>query len=118
VNFLITFIPTLFSITTKYIPCLNSSDDPRKKTAATIFGRTCDSLDWIAESQSMEELEVGDWLYMPSMGAYTSSTSTEFNGFPKPELFLTDKVPLEANLKWIDSIEYPLAKMLSVKATK
>jgi len=32
----------------------------------------------------MEELEVGDWLYFPLMGAYTSATASEFNGFPKP----------------------------------
>jgi hypothetical protein len=34
----------------------------------------------------MEELEVGDWLYFPMMGAYTSATASEFNGFPKPHL--------------------------------
>jgi ornithine decarboxylase len=95
---------------------LNSSEGPRRKTAATIFGRTCDSLDWIAESASMDELEVGDWLYVPSMGAYTTATSTEFNGFPKPEVFLTDEEPNPISVKWIDSIEYPLAKMLSVKS--
>lgn len=94
---------------------LNPSEEPRRKTAATIFGRTCDSLDWIAESASMEELEVGDWLYVPSMGAYTTATSTEFNGFPKPEVFLTEEEPIPTSVKWIDSIEYPLAKMLSVK---
>ena len=31
-------------------------------------------------------LEVGDWLYFPLMGAYTSATASEFNGFPKPDL--------------------------------
>jgi hypothetical protein len=34
----------------------------------------------------MEDLEVGDWLYFPLMGAYTSATASEFNGFPKPEV--------------------------------
>ena len=50
-----------------------------------LFGRTCDSLDVIAKGL-MEELMVGDWLYFPLMGAYTSATASEFNGFPKPEL--------------------------------
>jgi hypothetical protein len=38
----------------------------------------------IAQSEDMEELEVGDWLWFPHMGAYSSVTATEFNGFPKP----------------------------------
>ncbi len=52
-----------------------------------LFGRTCDSLDVIARSDAMEELEVGDWLWFPSMGAYTTATASEFNGFPKPPTF-------------------------------
>ena len=54
-----------------------------KKQESILFGRTCDSLDVIAKGQ-MEEMEVGDWLYFPLMGAYTSATASEFNGFPKP----------------------------------
>ena len=54
-----------------------------KKEESILFGRTCDSLDVIARGP-MEEMEVGDWLYFPLMGAYTSATASEFNGFPKP----------------------------------
>lgn len=92
----------------------NDTELPRKKTAATLFGRTCDSLDWIANSDSMEELEVGDWLYIPKMGAYTASTSTEFNGFPKPDILDTEIFPNDNELFWIDSMKYPLASMLTV----
>ena len=63
----------------------------RKRTKGTLFGRTCDSVDMIAQSDSMEELEVGDWLWFPHMGAYTSVTATEFNGFPKPKVFYTNE---------------------------
>jgi len=84
------------------------------KTKAILFGRTCDSLDWIANSVSMDELEVGDWLYIPNMGAYTTSTSTEFNGFPKPEIIKIDDMP--STVSWLD-VSYPLAKMLSVQST-
>jgi diaminopimelate decarboxylase len=59
-------------------------------TDAILFGRTCDSLDVIAKGK-MEELEVGDWLYFPLMGAYTSATASEFNGFPKPDLVEDDR---------------------------
>lgn len=63
-----------------------SQDNVKRSTSdAILFGRTCDSLDVIARGP-MEELEVGDWLYFPLMGAYTSATASEFNGFPKPEL--------------------------------
>jgi len=51
----------------------------------TIFGRTCDSLDLI-ETGTMPRLHVGDWLLFPNMGAYTSVTASEFNGFPKAEV--------------------------------
>ena len=62
-------------------------DSTKKRTysEAILFGRTCDSLDVIAKGV-IENLEVGDWLYFPMMGAYTSATASEFNGFPKPEL--------------------------------
>ena len=67
---------------------LDKSDlKPRKATKGILFGRTCDSLDMIAKSYSMEELEVGDWLWFPEMGAYSSVTASEFNGFPKPPVF-------------------------------
>ncbi len=66
------------------IPHTGSDTKPRKASKGVLFGRTCDSLDMIAKSYSMEELDVGDWLWFPEMGAYTSVTASEFNGFPKP----------------------------------
>jgi ornithine decarboxylase len=60
-----------------------------KREEGVLFGRTCDSLDLIAKGQ-MEVMEVGDWLYFPLMGAYTSATASEFNGFPKPDLIIDD----------------------------
>jgi ornithine decarboxylase len=60
-----------------------------KKEEGVLFGRTCDSLDLIAKGQ-MEVMNVGDWLYFPMMGAYTSATASEFNGFPKPDLIIDD----------------------------
>ncbi len=93
-----------------------SGEPERRRSSAILFGRTCDSLDWIANVDSMEELEVGDWLYVPNMGAYTTATSTEFNGFPKPDVLETDDTPDDAEISWIDSVSYPLAKMLTMPA--
>jgi ornithine decarboxylase len=70
---------------------MKTREAARKRTKGTLFGRTCDSVDMIAQSDSMEELEVGDWLWFPHMGAYTSVTATEFNGFPKPKIHYTDE---------------------------
>ena len=55
-----------------------------QKVPLIIFGRTCDSGDTIAHT-TLEEPEVGDVLEIPEMGAYTTVTASEFNGFPKAE---------------------------------
>lgn len=90
----------------------------RRKTPAVMFGRTCDSLDVICYGSEMEELEIGDWLYFPWMGAYTTVTSSEFNGFPKPlGIYEYDnKTPniaewpntIYEDLSWQKGIEYAL----------
>jgi len=77
-------------------------------TDGILFGRTCDSLDVIARG-NMQELEVGDWLYFPLMGAYTSATASEFNGFPKPDL-MRDEYGLLPKLE--DALKISKAKDL------
>jgi len=49
-----------------------------------VFGRTCDSGDLISASAELPDLHVGDVLRVHNMGAYTTVTASEFNGFPKP----------------------------------
>jgi ornithine decarboxylase len=46
----------------------------------TLAGPTCDSADVIARDYPMPTLDVGDVLVSPMMGAYTSVTSSRFNG--------------------------------------
>ncbi len=46
----------------------------------TLAGPTCDSADVVARDYPMPALEVGDVLVSPMMGAYTSVTSSRFNG--------------------------------------
>ncbi|CDK29794.1 unnamed protein product [Kuraishia capsulata CBS 1993] len=49
---------------------------------ASVWGPTCDGLDCIsAETKLAHPVEVGDWLVVRSIGAYTSSATTSFNGF-------------------------------------
>lgn len=74
----------------KWVRVASPNELPRRFTPGTIFGRTCDSLDQIADAESMEELFVGDWLWFPNMGAYTRATASEFNGFPAPPIHVLE----------------------------
>ena len=57
----------------------------RPKMKATLFGRTCDSADCLAEDILLPTLKVGDVLRVPNMGAYTTVSASYFNGFPMPK---------------------------------
>jgi ornithine decarboxylase len=54
----------------------------------TLFGPTCDGLDRLAVGWELPLLRVGDKLVFANMGAYTSASSTTFNGFPLPATFV------------------------------
>jgi len=48
----------------------------------SVFGPTCDALDTISLAEELPDLEMGDLLYAENIGAYSSASSTSFNGFP------------------------------------
>lgn len=87
-----------------------SSESQRPFLPGILYGRTCDSVDMIAASPYMEELMEGDWLWFPYMGAYTSVTSSEFNGFPKPYVHLVeDGLPSPSDFSpevWPQRVQY------------
>jgi ornithine decarboxylase len=57
------------------------TDGPRCEK--TMFGSTCDGGDIILKKTLVPEtLAIGDWVYWPRMGAYTSAATTAFNGIP------------------------------------
>lgn len=93
--------------TPRWVRISQSDTEKRKRGPGILFGRTCDSLDVIARSESMEELEVGDWLWFPSMGAYTTATASEFNGFPKPPTFIDteEQLPVLRSISMNTSVE-------------
>ena len=84
----------------KWIRIRRPAEVQRPKLPGILYGRTCDSVDMIAASPSMEELFEGDWLWFPNMGAYTTVTSTEFNGFPKPPVLELNDLPNPES--WLD----------------
>jgi ornithine decarboxylase len=70
---------------------LSKDADSRPTVQATLFGRTCDSADCLAEDISIPELCVGDRLRIEDMGAYTLVSASEFNGFPNPHRSYEEK---------------------------
>ena len=49
---------------------------------STVFGQTCDGMDVISQSEELPDLKIGDYLFAENIGAYSSASSTWFNGFP------------------------------------
>ncbi|MGA2091923.1 MAG: type III PLP-dependent enzyme [Sedimentisphaerales bacterium] len=53
-----------------------------KKEVCAVVGPTCDSFDKISVSEQLPaNLEIGDYLYTVNIGAYSTASSTKFNGF-------------------------------------
>jgi ornithine decarboxylase len=95
----------------KWIRVRGPNEAKRRLQPAILYGRTCDSLDYIASAEEAEELEEGDWLWFPHMGAYTTATSTEFNGFPKPPTYILEDSVLPnpedfATEQWPSGLKY------------
>lgn len=57
------------------------------KKPTVVFGRTCDSGDCLGTDIPLYEVQEGDVLRVKNMGAYTTVTASEFNGFPKPQKY-------------------------------
>jgi ornithine decarboxylase len=65
----------------------------RPRHDCVISGPTCDSFDVVAEDMPMPELAIGERLVARQMGAYTSSTSTDFNFFPRARVIAINVGP-------------------------
>jgi ornithine decarboxylase len=65
------------------------ADEPADYEPVTLAGPTCDSADVIARDYPMPPLEVGDLIVSPLMGAYTSVTSSRFNGIPATPIVMS-----------------------------
>jgi ornithine decarboxylase len=53
-----------------------------KKEVCAVVGPTCDSFDKISVSEQLPaNLEIGEYLYTVNIGAYSTASSTKFNGF-------------------------------------
>jgi len=60
-------------------------NERNKKTFQSIvFGPTCDSLDIISKECQLPSLAIGESILIRNIGAYSTASATEFNGFTKP----------------------------------
>lgn len=60
---------------------LNQESNNYKIYNSVVFGPTCDSFDVVLENFPLIELQIGDWLIFPNMGAYSRVSASSFNGF-------------------------------------
>jgi ornithine decarboxylase len=56
------------------------------KAISAVVGPTCDALDSISISENLPDLDIGDMLYVNDIGAYSSASATNFNGFAKAKI--------------------------------
>jgi ornithine decarboxylase len=61
-----------------------------KPQISTLAGPTCDGLDIISYMEEMPELEIGDIIYVPNIGAYSIASSTNFNSLPPARVIAID----------------------------
>jgi len=59
---------------------------PGETQICTVFGQTCDGLDTISHAEDLPKLELDDLVYSENIGAYSTASSTEFNGFPPAQI--------------------------------
>jgi ornithine decarboxylase len=55
-----------------------------KTFQSIVFGPTCDSLDIISKECQLPSLAIGESILIRNIGAYSTASATEFNGFTKP----------------------------------
>lgn len=58
---------------------------------SVIAGPTCDSFDVVYREVLLPELNIGEIMIFTSMGAYTYSSASNFNGFEKPKLIIEEE---------------------------
>ncbi|XP_068120800.1 ornithine decarboxylase-like isoform X2 [Hyperolius riggenbachi] len=66
---------------------------------STLWGPNCTEKDVIMKNVDLPELEVGDYIFFPHMGAYYPTVYTVFNGFLPPPVFCIVSKDLWSSMK-------------------
>ncbi len=61
-------------------PLIARNRENRPLSPCVVAGPTCDSSDVVACDQMLPDLEIGELLLVPTMGAYTCASASNFNG--------------------------------------
>lgn len=61
-------------------PLIARGMDERPLLPCVVAGPTCDSSDVVTRDQMLPDLEIGELLLVPTMGAYTCASASNFNG--------------------------------------
>jgi ornithine decarboxylase len=61
-------------------PLMARNADERGLVPCVVAGPTCDSSDVVARDVGLPDLEIGELLVVPTMGAYTCASASNFNG--------------------------------------
>jgi len=62
----------------------------------SVFGPTCDALDTISLAEQLPDMELGELIYAENIGAYSSASSTYFNGFPPAKIIHVNQLAASA----------------------
>jgi ornithine decarboxylase len=55
----------------------------------SIAGPTCDSVDVLMHDEPLpDDIQEGDFIFIPNAGAYTTAYASNFNGFPLPDVIV------------------------------
>jgi ornithine decarboxylase len=71
-------------------PLIAEGGEDRELFPCVVAGPTCDSTDVVARDQLLPNLEIGELLLIPTMGAYTSASASGFNGLALPRSVAID----------------------------
>ncbi|SMP76492.1 ornithine decarboxylase [Neorhodopirellula lusitana] len=63
-------------------PLFVQNENWREAVACVVAGPTCDSSDIVSRDQLLPDLELGELILVPSMGAYAGASASPFNGLP------------------------------------
>jgi len=61
-------------------PLVARNADDRPLLPCVVAGPTCDSSDVVTRDQMLPDLDIGELLLVPTMGAYTCASASNFNG--------------------------------------
>jgi len=82
-----TFSGVVFDHCAYHFKIFAKDKDKGNREVCTVAGPTCDSFDKISTDEQLPgDLEIGDYLIAENVGAYTTASSTNFNGIPGAQI--------------------------------